>query len=154
MVALNTTVSPFLSGLCDALALRSGLQGVAIFSGPVTDTTGGNEAIEFGEVHNSIDWYALGRKGRKESYDVVGWTLVVKYGKAEEQTIRDARDRAFAILDEINTCIVDDPTVGGIVTSCGLTAFDLSQVITGKNTNARGAAIAFTISVEAIIRTG
>lgn len=154
MVALNTTVSPFLSGLCDALKLRSGLAGVAIFSGPVSDETGGNEAIEFSEVQNQIDWYALGRKARKETYTVTGWTLVVKYGKDEEQTIRDARDRAFALLDEVNTCLVDDPTVGGIVTTCGITAFDLGQVITGKNTNARGAAIAFTITVEAIVRAG
>src|SRR5690348_3817078 len=151
MVALNFTASTYLSTLCDKLTARPGLAGVNVSSGPLTNETGGSEAIEFGEVLNTIDWYALGRKARKETYTVSGWIFKVEYG-GSEAVIRATRDRAFAILDEVNDCLVTDPTVNGVVTTCGITNVTLSQVITGKNTNARGAAINFTVTVEAIIR--
>jgi hypothetical protein len=148
---MNTTVSTFLAALRIALQARAGLAGVTVSTGPLGDGVGGQESIEFGHVDNTIDWHAIGRKAREENYMVDGWIFVTVYG-GDEAAISAARDRAVALLDEVNTCLVADPSVGGVVTVAQVTAWALDQAITGQNTNARGAAIEFTTSVKAIIR--
>jgi hypothetical protein len=148
---MQTTVGPFLDALRDALEARAGLTGVTIATGQLADTTGGTESIEFGHVDNQIDWYALGRKARKETYMVSGWIFVVSYGGGEA-VITQARERALTLYGEVSACLVSDPSMGGIVTVAAIVSFALDQIITGQQSNARGAAIEFTISVEAIMR--
>ena len=153
MAITDTTVGAFLDGLRSALMARPGLAGVPVFTGEVADKDAGAKSIQFGPVQVTADWYSLGRKQRKETYTIDGYILVVEYG-GDESVIKAARDGALSIFGEVNACLVADPTVSGAVLTSEITGFSLAQVITGKNLNARGGGIVFTISVEAHLKQG
>ena len=153
MAANDTTVGAFLDALRAALTSRPGLAGVPVFTAEVADKDSGAKSIQFGPVQVTADWYSLGRKQRKETYTIDGYVLVVEYG-GDEAVIKAARDGALSIFGELNACLVADPTQGGTVLTSEITGYNLAQIITGKNMNARGAGIVFTVSVEAHLKQG
>lgn len=96
------TLPAFCDAIVAALKLRAGLSGVAVYSGPVDDLSAGKEAIVFGVemISAENEFPTMPQVECWEEFDVTGWTWVSKPG-AGETVIKAARDRAFAILEEL-----------------------------------------------------
>ena len=96
------TLPTFCDSIVAALKLRAGLAGVNVYSGPVDDLSAGKEAIVFGVEMISAEntFETMPQVECWEAFDVTGWTWVSKPG-AGETAIKTARDRAFAILEEL-----------------------------------------------------
>jgi len=101
-VGAIATLPEFLDNIVAALKLRAGLDGVNIFSGPVDDLTAGKEAIVFGVemISAENEYMTMPQVECWERYTVTGWTWVQKPGR-DETVIKAARDRAFALLEEL-----------------------------------------------------
>ncbi len=112
-MASTCTIPLALDTITAGLKLRTGLIGVKVFSGPVTQDDAGLECIAFGDVHGTEDPEAMVGE-REEDYVIEGTLLAVKSG-AGETVIKAARDRAFAIYAEIEAYLNDDNTLGGRV---------------------------------------
>ena len=97
-----STLPAFCDAIVAALKLRAGLAGVNVYSGPVDDLSAGQEAIVLGvEMISAENEYPqMPMLEAWEQFDVTGWTWVSKPG-AGETVIKTARDRAFAILEEL-----------------------------------------------------
>ena len=130
-----------------ALILRENLSGVNVYSGPVTREEGGEECVWFGDAHLMEAELAMGGK-RSETWDVEGeaWTFAKPWQGSTEETIKAARDRAFAIYAEIETHLND--TYTSQLPDVTLTSGDMRQ---GIETDGRGCAINFTMTVKTSI---
>jgi regulator of RNase E activity RraA len=105
-------------------ALVSGLQGVPALNGvQVTSAYIGDEqsAVEsiqlIGDDRIEGDWATIGKFSRDETITLVGMIEVEKPG-AGELVIQATRDRAVALMGEVEKFIVADPSVGGVVKQC------------------------------------
>jgi hypothetical protein len=99
-----------LVAICDGLALRAGLAGVQIGSGPLGDSTE-RESIQFVGGNLAQEWGSIGKLEREESIELAGSVWVRKEGGGET-VIREARARAFVLLAELEDFLRADPSVG------------------------------------------
>jgi hypothetical protein len=145
----SSTINDFLNELQTRLCARDGLQGVEVLSAPIPFDQAAVESIQFSEVTDNQEPGTLGNRTRDESYTVTGFTWVAKYGAGEE-TIRQSRDRVFALLAEIEHELVNDFTVGRTVQWARVSTIDLYQGITPDG--GRAARVEFTLAVQARIK--
>ena len=102
-MATASTVGTFLDALRTVLVARDGLSGVNVFTGSVDHLSVGEEAIVFAVEAQEADYDlpTMTQVETFEEYTVEGRTWVVKPG-AGETVIKAARDRAFALLEEVH----------------------------------------------------
>ncbi len=142
----TSTIPAVLDALVAALALRSGLVGVGVWSAPAGDSKY-LENIEFGaEIDIDQSSVTMGG-GRQETYRIDGGIGITKAG-AGEDTIKAARDRCFALLAELEAYLNDNPTIGG---TCMDADLDTGQMKQGYQTNGRTCSVEFAITVRAFI---
>jgi hypothetical protein len=146
----TTTVTALMPALRDKLIVRPLLSGIAVSTGPLADSVGLLESIEFGSLEQTQEYNAIGNKRKKEDYTLHGWIIIADYG-ADEETIVAVRNRAYDLLAELEDCLALDPTVNGTVLTATLTNHRLTQFITGETGNQRGVSLEFDISVKATL---
>lgn len=97
-----TTLGGFLDGLVLALSARAGLDGVNVYSARVSPEDEGEEAVIIGDeaIELTFDRLTAPKHQVFESYEVPCRVLIQKSGGGET-TIKAARDRALAILEEV-----------------------------------------------------
>lgn len=128
-----------------ALAAADGRPAVTITTAPSGDPDI-LESIQFDGVPEDQAWKSLGGMRRQETYPIGGGILILKRGAGEE-VAKAARDRAYAILAEMEIVLRANPTLGlGARTDVQLASALLFQ---GWQENGRLAAIDFTILVKA-----
>jgi len=142
-----TAIGSFLDGLRTALDARPGLAGVAIFTAPVSHLDIGDEAIVFavGSVKGEYG-YRIGAPHVivSEQFSVDGRVWIVKGGSGEE-TIKEARDRALEILEEVHDELATNDTVSGIVRDARVVSVTLDQYVIDGGRDCR---LAFDIRVQ------
>lgn len=144
-MATSSTIPDVLDALQSGLSARSGLVGVQVVSGPLPAGDTQPESIQLDGVDGFSDWAAFGNLRRNESYDVVGMIYIEKPG-AGETIIRSARDRAFEILKEIESYLIENHKLGGLVAAARPADFAIDQG--ASPSGARVCRITFTIHVE------
>lgn len=154
-----TSVDGFLSNMHDRLLLRTGLRGVACYTGSVDHLAIGKEAIVFAvdPVAVKFQYRTLPKKEVWETYVVEGRTWVVKKGK-DEPAIQAARKRALELFAEVVLEVVTDNTATATVNAtanCQATlgvseahvaSYSLQQYVIDGGRDCR---ITFKIEVEA-----
>lgn len=107
------TMAVFMTALRDLLRDRAGLSGVLVCSAPIDQNTlaGEMEAMTFVDVTANEEPAALGKNRTEEVYTVEGIIQVLKDG-ADEATAVAARDRAAALLAEVEAQIRATPDAG------------------------------------------
>lgn len=142
-------------GLLDALKTRlearAGLANVTIATGPLGDETP-LEAIVFFSINGDQDWAqigkaALGAGSRRDTYTVEGAIWIAKPG-AGELVIKQTRDRAAAVLGELENELRADPSVAGAVRTCQLTGVAMEQ---GMDDQGRWCQVSFQLGAMARI---
>ena len=148
----TSSIPAFLDALADQLAARADLVGVNVFSGPVNPTTAGRESIQLDSVEATQRGRA-GNGGRNESYDASGLIYITRPTPSgqTEQSIRDCRDRAFAILAAIEAELRAGHTVKQTVRRAEITEYPLDQGAAPDG--GRAARISFTVHVETWLPT-
>jgi hypothetical protein len=123
-----TTAPAFLDALKAQLENRENLANVTIATAPTSFDV--LESIEYGyQVRGTQAWAALGQHRRKDEYIVSGAIWVAKPGKGEA-IAKQARDRAFVLMGELEEQLQSDPYVNNAVTGdigAQLTRGDLDQ---------------------------
>ena len=107
---------------------------------------GGTEDPDDDTASASYEWAGLGAKKRNESGEIT-CALVVQRGDID---VKANRDRAFAVMADLEAAVVIDPTLGGAVTSGW---FLPSSVTYSQRQNDRGsfARIVLTVSYQSRI---
>lgn len=122
-MASVTSVGTFLDKFRDALASRAGLSGVNIYTAPVDYVSLGPESILFAFEAASSDYeYYFPPRQVDETYQVKGGIWIVKTG-AGESVIKEARDRALALLEEVQ----DQLAVSSATTALSLAALGVDD---------------------------
>lgn len=128
------TLPDFLDGLRTALVARAGLAGVNVFTAPVDEVSMGKECIILAYEAESVEVEQpiMGRHENFEGMDVGGFIWVNKPG-AGETVIAAARDRAFAILEQVIDLLDSYTTTAAtqtaiIVDQADVTGYTLEQV--------------------------
>lgn len=146
---MATSVVPaFLDAFRARLLARPGLAGVQVATGPLAEDTA-LESIQLFRVDIDQVWAAQGGRSREETGTLTGAIWIVKPG-ADEPTIKTARDRAYALLAEIESDLRADPSVNGTVRVAQLASADLTQ---GVNESGRVAQVTFTVNLTARLPT-
>lgn len=148
MATITSTVPAFLDALKALLSARAGLTGVTVATAPTGDPIP-TESIQFFGLAEDQEWGAIGHKRRNESYTVQGGIFVIRRGAGEAKA-KEVRDRAYAILAELEDAIRVDPGVSASVRQCELTQAVLDQ---GGEDNGRWAALQISIGVKAELRS-
>jgi hypothetical protein len=146
-MATASSIGTFLDAVRAALLLRAGLSGVHVFTGPVDNLSIGTEAIVFAVDSTEVqqDYPTVPQREAFETYAVEGRIWIVKQG-AGETAIKAARDRALAIMNEVQSACITDKTMSGSVRDLKLTSYKLEQFPIDGGRDCR---IAFTIDVQA-----
>lgn len=150
MAVQTSTVPVVLDTLKSLLEARkalggNGLEGVTIVTAPSGDPDI-PESIQFYGVFEGQGWKSLGGQRREETYPLEGDIVIVRRGAGEDKA-KEARDRAYTILLELETVLRANPTLGiGPRTDVQLATANLIQ---GWQDNGRVASIEFTIGVKA-----
>ncbi len=142
----TSTVPALLTALAGRLRNRAGLAGVAVATAPDAAGTPA-EVIEFLDTAQDQEFAALGGRRREERYEVRGAIFVARLG-AGEATATEARERAYALLAEIENELRADPTVGGAIQTAEVARVNLQQ---GASPDGRLAALEFWLRVRARI---
>lgn len=128
-----------------ALAAADGRPAVTITTAPSGDPDI-LESIQFGGVPEDQAWKSLGGLRRQENYPIEGSILILRRGAGEDKA-KESRDRAYALLSELEIVLRANPTLDlGARTDVQLASALLFQ---GWQENGRLAAIDFTILVKA-----
>lgn len=148
------------TGLVDQLRLRAAFAGVQVASVPLAKATAKESFQLFGTQPADEEWSALGHFAKDETYEIVAGLYVQKAAPSavadtQEETGRDVRDRAYALLGDLATFLRGDPhmtviTAGAVEGVIALLASDLTQ---GVNTDGRWCEIDVRIGVRARLRT-
>ena len=128
MPTTTSGVHAWINALADALALRANLisWNVLITTGFVSDTDR-RDAIVVGDfIQGEQEWSMLGNRRRDERFRVSGAIWVTRAGKGDT-VIRAARERAIAILAEIEDELRVSPTVTATVKVAALTRYEVDQ---------------------------
>lgn len=139
-------VGTVLDAIRAALILRTGLEGVKVFSGPVSEKDAGLECIAFG--NGRLNEEAMAMQGNRwEIWSIGGEVRIVKSWVGDiEPTIKATRDRALAILAEIETH-VNDTYTGGLP-DVELTSGEIEQSF---NPEGRVCSIGFELAIKTAI---
>jgi hypothetical protein len=148
-----STCPAFLDALRAALVLRAGLSGVNIFTAGVDQQSAGTEHILLGleAIETDGEYETMPMAEVSEEYDVDGFSWVQKPG-AGETVIKAARDRAFALLEEVSDYLTSvNTSTAATVAALGvddarLTGWKLEQFPMDGTRDAR---LTFTIHVQA-----
>jgi hypothetical protein len=122
VVSAFPTLGPALLG---QLAGRPGLTGVQLSSGSIAPDDSAAETIFLLDGDGDIDWATIGATGRRR--DETGRQLITVWTTRQgggEQTIVAAKQRAFAIAQEIADQLDTDPTANGTVRNARITRFE------------------------------
>lgn len=142
----TTTQFAFVDRLADRLAARPALAAVVVASAAIDQAKAARpDIIELLGTELEQVFGAIGARRMSESYDLLGEITVVRPG-ASEADIRATRNRAKAILAELETELRDDPTLGAVVMKCRLARVGIKQ---GYGERGRYCVIEFAISAEA-----
>jgi hypothetical protein len=142
-----SSLGAFLDAIRNALLDRPGLADVNIYTGPVGPTEVGEENIVFAVDPTSVnqDYPTIPQREAFESYDVEGRIWTVKPGSGEP-VIKEARDRALAILNQVQSEVIGNKTMNGSARDLLLTGYELEQFVLD---GARDCRISFTLNVQA-----
>lgn len=133
----------FLDAYKTALENRAGLTGVTVSTVPLgTDTP--RRAVVFHRVTQADTWHAMGHIV-DETYTVSG-QIYLEVPGAGDTAGKQARDEATAIMEEIRDELVDDPTVGGVVTHARVATVQYTPLVTDPP--GRATQIEFDIEVK------
>jgi hypothetical protein len=131
------------------LKLRAGLSGVQVEVGPLGDESDASEYIqtvgEPGALSSTQTWGALGNRRKDEAVTIRGEVFVERPG-AGALVIREVRDRALELMEEVETQLRDDPHINGLVVKSALTGWDEQR---GVTPGGRTSVISFIIEYEA-----
>ena len=109
------TTSPvpgIIDAIIDALENSDDLEGVTIRSGPF-DATGVREVIELNEIIFEDEQSTMGTANRQITFRVNGIIETLQFGAGEE-VISAARTRAFALMDIVETVLVEGLSATGL----------------------------------------
>lgn len=143
----QTTFAPMLDALAEQLSARQALADVAVFTGWVGED-GGLESIQFQSISTTESWSLIGNRRLEENYEARGFIWITRRG-AGEPVIREVRDRAADILNEVIDQIQSDPTINGTVRVARVSGFDVEQGI--DRDGRRTCRVDFIITVEAFL---
>jgi hypothetical protein len=152
-----STFPLFMDALAAQLILRAGLSGVAVFTAPVAPENAGEEAIVLApETSIEQTVAAMSSTDIEEVYDVKGLILVY-HAQAPGATLvgtinagaKAARDRAFAIFEEVVDQLTTDATVSGTVRDARTTTVTVQQGLAPEGQLGRVCQIEFVIQAEA-----
>lgn len=146
-MATASSLGAFLDAVRAALLARPGLAGVRIFTAPVGEQDIGAENIVFAVEKTRVDqdYPTVPQRESFETYNVEGRIWIVTPGGGEA-AIKAARDRALAILTQVQSeCIAND-TMTGSVRDVLLISYELEQFALD---GARDCRIAFILKVQA-----
>ncbi len=115
----------YIDALVANLKLRAGLTGVGVFAAP-PGIPFGDEAIVFVDCTDNIDWAAIGKQRQSEGYTWSGAIRVSK-GGAGEVVAKAARDRVYALLNEVKDEVRLNPNQG--LTASGVMHSKVSREI-------------------------
>lgn len=146
MATATSTIPAFLDALRATLAARTLIAagGVLVATAPTGEPVP-RESIQLFDAAADQEWAASGNKRRREQYRVRGGIFISAPGAGEAKA-KAARDRAFALLAEIEDALRLDHNVSGTVNQAQIAAYDLDQ---GAAKEGRWAAIEFFIAVRA-----
>jgi len=116
-------VPDIIDAIISSLNDSEDLAGVTIRSGPF-DATGVTEVLQLNEIIFEDDQVTMGPARREYDFRVTGVIECTKPG-AGEATISAARTRTFAIMDIVESILVDQLAVDGV-------DFRDGEIITGK----------------------
>ena len=146
-----TTLPLFLDTFSAMLRDRNGLDGVSIFTGLIVDQAQlGLEYILLAPEEVDVTYlYDIGTPMQtvEEVYSVPGQLLGVVDGTGEG-AIAAARDRGFALLDEVHRALRVSDTADDSVWDCRLASYKAAQLI--FDNARRCCSIDFSIHVQAI----
>ena len=134
-MASTSRLAAVKSALVDTWAARAGLTGVQIASGELGGNAASKERIELiGADTIAQDWAGIGRLSRDESLTLIGSIYVLRPG-AGETVIRAARDRAFALMAEVELSFVESAagsSIGGLVKAARARPFEGHDILTPR----------------------
>ena len=140
----TSSIPTVLDALVDALKLRPGLSGVGVFAAPAGDS-GPVECLEFTEIELEEEARSMGGN-RLESYTLKAAVFTISPG-AGAVPAGKARERALAIVAEVETYMNDDPTIGG---TCLDSDFISATIKQGYTPEGRVCQTEITIRVQAM----
>jgi hypothetical protein len=152
-----TALPTFIDALVAALQARGGLAGVNVYGCPVSPEDLGKEAIEFAaETDVTQEIAAMSSTHIEESFDVKGSIICftpMPAGATKVATINAAakkvRDRACAILGEVESELASNDTVTATVRDAHTTSLKVNQGMAPEGQLGRWCAIEFTITAQA-----
>ena len=140
----TSAIASLLDALVDNLSAVSALQGVVIMSGAAGPEIQ-PEQISLG-LDCTIEEARMTMGGNKMEEITVPGDLYVEKAGADEDTIREARDRAVEIFAAVETYLNDYSTIGGTVVDATLSLDKLSNVMSATG---RVCVVEFTIYARA-----
>lgn len=144
--------TPRFGAVIDALAtLARTTSTQAVYDGPVVTSTLPPDFIVVGGTEDPDDepssfdqsWNGLGQRGKVEQGEV---TCAVLVGTGNED-VKVARDRALAILGEVETKVRNDPSLGGVL-SGGWCQISGGRHVQRLNSQGLYVRITFTVSYQ------
>lgn len=127
MATVTTKLDAAMNAIADGLALRAGLSGVQVGTGPL-GAASQQESIQLFTGSSSQEWATTGR--RKEEELTIDGSIWVSRPSADDAVIREARARAIALLAELEDFLRLDPSLGGVVRVSSLASVELDQGVT------------------------
>jgi hypothetical protein len=154
-----TTVCDFLDAIRTALDARAGLNGVTVWTGPVSETDLGTKCIVLAAEAESadLDQPLMGRAEVFEEYDVHGFIWATSTSPAAtsggtETAIGLARDAAFDIFEEVADYLASLTTTAATqsaisVDDANITGWEMEQA--AGDDGVRHCIVKFTIHARA-----
>jgi hypothetical protein len=127
------------------LAAASGFEAVACYSAPMGESSALEAVTLISMDPDDETWAALSGQHKEERYTVRGDIVVVTPG-ADEAVATAARDRVYAIFEQLRATLAADLSIGGTVRIATGLRHTLRQ---GASREGRGAVIDFQIAVQA-----
>jgi hypothetical protein len=150
VVTVTSTIPAAMDAFVDGLLARPGLEGVQIASGYLGADSDPKQSIQLtGASRAEQVWGMLGNRRRDEEYTLDGLIWIVVPGK-NEPVIREARNRAFLLLAEIEDFLRVDPRIGQTTKVSQLSRYPFEQ---GANDIGRWCQIDFEIACEQDLRS-
>lgn len=118
---------------------------VKVFSADPGDAAPANEYIALLNIEGAQAYATWGTNTREDDYQIIGGVFARKPG-AGETPIKAARDRAGALLAEVEAALRGSPNLGGVVMLAQMRDFELHQLAISQG---RVAIIDFQVGVRA-----
>lgn len=142
MATTTSGVHAWLNALADALEARPAIDDqVLVTTGYVADVDGRDAITLADSIDGEQEWGLLGNRRRDEKFTMGGVIWVKRAGKGEA-VIRTVRERAWALLAEVEDELRVRPDVTGTVKVAAITRYTLDQ---GPTSDGRWCQIDFEI---------